>query len=158
MKRQHLHILLIATWFCGCAVPLPDLDLKRTVKRDEIIGVWVLTPHSKDMIAKQKSAGTKPEKCHIKFSPDGTCEFHSAYSKGIDVVYLQSSGKWVLEHDTDGDSNVKKKNALRLLMQSSEFYSNTYLNCMEENGKLILWNFHGDPDSMDLIEYVKEES
>ncbi len=142
---------------CGCALPLPDINLTRKVSKAELVGTWVLTAQAKKMIAAEQTASKKPPTGYIKLLADGSCEFSSIYSVNYSLVHLESKGKWVLEHDTTGDSNYKKKNALRLDMESSQFASNTYLNFTQDNGKLLLWSFYGDPDSFDLIEYHKQK-
>lgn len=139
-------------------MPLPNINLKRKVTPDEIEGTWVLTAQAKKMISKHSCSGTPPAVCNIVFLSDGTCIFHSVYNAfGPDLKYLRSQGKWKLEHDSNGNSNIKKKNALHLDMDSKEFYSNTYLNFTEKKGELLLWSFVGDPDSWQLITYQKKK-
>lgn len=43
-------------------------------------------------------------------------------------------------------------------MDTKEFAGNMYLYLKELKGKLILWEWYGDPDSQEFIEYEKEES
>jgi len=43
-------------------------------------------------------------------------------------------------------------------MEAPEFAGNMYLNLKEKNGRLILWEWHNDPDSREFIEYMKEET
>jgi len=43
-------------------------------------------------------------------------------------------------------------------MKAPGFAGNMYLSLKEKDGKLILWDWHDDPDSREFIEYVKEET
>ncbi len=136
----------------------PDPDLRRYVTKDELIGVWVPTPDTERIIARDKPSGTRPTKCQLILYKDGTCEFDSVYGDFDSFAYRKSSGLWRLEHDTKGNTNRRKKNAIAFDMDSREFAGNMYLNLKERNGKLILWEWHDDPDSREFIEYVKEQT
>ncbi len=154
MKYLNIIFPLSCLLLCGCPVPLEDTNTQREVSREELIGRWVLDSHARKMISEESDIRQLDE-FYIEFKPDGECVFYSVYSKGFDLVVLQSSGKWTLEHDTKGNSNRLKKNAILLDMDSNEFYSNAYLNLTERDGTLYLWSFHADPDSGDIIEYEK---
>ncbi|MHC4167440.1 MAG: hypothetical protein ACYSWQ_10820 [Planctomycetota bacterium] len=141
--------------FLGALTPAPDL--RRYVTQEELVGVWVPTAATQRIIAKEEPSGTEPLKCYITLHADGTCEFDSVYDHHYSPAYRKSPGTWTLEHDTEGNSNVRKKNAIAFDMESKEFAGNMYLNLKEKKGKLVLWEWHGDPDSWEFIEYVKEE-
>ena len=176
MKKIHINIVslvaLLLVCVCVCIFSIPFMffinnlvgaltpipDMKRYVSQDELIGVWIPTSGTERIIAQDKPSGTRPEKCHLKLNRDGTCEFDSVYGSYSSFAYRKTTGTWALEHDTDGNSNVRKKNAIAFDMQSREFAGNMYLNITENKGKLILWEWHGDPDSCEFIEYEKEET
>ena len=140
----------------GALTPPPDLI--RYVTQDELIGVWIHTSDTKRIIARDKPSGTRPLKCHITLHKDGTCDFDSVYGHYKSFAYRKSSGRWTLEHDTEGNSNRRKKNAIAFDINASGFAGNMYLNLKEKNGKLILWAWYGDPDSREFIEYIKEDT
>lgn len=140
----------------GALTPPPDL--RRYVTQDELVGVWIHTASTERLIARDKPSGTRPLKCQLTLRSDGTCDFDSVYGLYYSLAYRKSTGSWKLEHDTDGNSNRRRKNAIAFDMESPEFAGNMYLNLKEKNGKLILWEWHGDPDSWEFIEYVKEET
>lgn len=140
----------------GALTPPPDLI--RYVTQDELIGVWVHNSNTERIIAREKPLGTSPMKCHLTLYGDGTCEFDSVYGSYSSFAYQKSSGSWSLEHDTEGSSNRLRKNAIAFDMESREFAGNMYLYLKEKKGKLILWQWYGDPDSRHFIEYVKEET
>lgn len=159
-RRLHLCILysihVLPQQFSSALTPPPDL--RRYVTQDELIGVWIHNSSTERIIARDKPSGTRPSKCHLTLHRDGTCDFDSVYGSYDSFAYYKSSGSWTLEHDTEGNSNRRKKNAIAFDMESPEFAGNIYLNIKEKKGKLILWEWHEDPDSWEFIEYVKEES
>ncbi len=136
----------------------PPPDLRRYVTQDELVGVWVHTLDTERIIARDKPSGMRPSKCHLTLYKDGACDFDSLYGRFDSFAYRTSSGRWRLEYDTKGDSNVRKKNAIAFDMEAPGFAGNMYLNLKERNGKLILWVWHSDPDSRESIEYVKEKT
>ena len=142
--------------FLGSLIPSPDM--KRYVTQDELIGVWIHNTNTENIIKRDKPSGTRPLKCQLILNKDGTCEFDSVYGKYDSFAYRKSKGSWTLEHDTSGDSNIQKKNAVAFDMEEKEFAGNMYLNIKEQDGKLILWQWHDDPDSREFIEYIKEDS
>jgi hypothetical protein len=135
----------------------PTLDMKRYVTQDELVGVWIHTSGTERIIAQDKPSGVKPSKCHIILYQDGTCEFDSVYDNFSSLEYFKFSNRWTLEHDTMGNSNIRKKNAISFDINERGFAGKMYLNLKEEDGKLILWEWYGDPDSGEMIEYKKEE-
>lgn len=170
MKKILIAIGILLLCICVCVFSIPFMfvinnllgattppDLKRYVTQDELIGVWIHTPDTERIIARDKPAGARPSKCHLTLNKDGTCEFDSVYGFYDDFAYQKSSGTWTLEHDTEGDSNVRKKNTIAFDMNEKGFAGNMYLNLKEKNGKLILWAWYGDPDSWEFVEYTKEE-
>ena len=69
---------------------------------------------------------------------------------------MEADGRWKLEHNTTGGSNIHKTNALSLEIKMPEMTDNRYLNFAEQDNKLILWNFYGDPDSWEFLEYERD--
>ena len=92
----------------------------------------------------------------IVFKADGSCLFQSVESFSEKHRYVSASGIWKLEHDTQGDSNIRKKNALRLELSVDGETHSRYLNFAREHGALILWNYHGDPDQWEFVEYRRD--
>jgi hypothetical protein len=69
--------------------------------------------------------------------------------------YVAMPCTWTLEHDTTGDSNVPKVNALRLAFNRAGANESRYLNFAREREGVVLWNYLGDPDSWEFIEYAR---
>ena len=134
----------------------PNRNLKEWVSESKLIGVWELTPKSLKLIEKG-GYSPPPGALHtIKLKPDGLLEFRSALDWWDTARYVHQDGKWYLEHNTTGSDNVEKKNALRLELPRFEVNGIVvYLNFDETDGKLILWNYYGDPDSWEFLEYVR---
>jgi len=130
--------MFIINNLAGALMPPPDL--RRYVARDELVGVWSHNSYTEKIIARYKPSGTRPLKCHLTLYSDGTCDFDSVYGSYDSFAYRKSTGRWILEHDTEGNSNVSKKNAIAFDMEAKGFTGNMYLNIKEEKGKLILWN------------------
>ncbi len=146
-------VLIIST---GCSpFGLPDRNLKQYVSKNEVIGSWTMTAKSLSLLIRDGFQKKEGHQYEIEIFPDGTCRFQSVRGKFQGGIYHEVMGNWKLEHDKTGDSNVKKKNTLQLQLPLSKSTSYHYLNFDKKDGKLILWNFYGDPDSWEFIEYTK---
>jgi hypothetical protein len=142
--------------FLGChPIYLPDRNLREYVKDTDVVGQWTLTADSLKLLARD---GFKMEDTHryqIAFLGDGTCEFQSVLDSDRGGSYLSARGTWKLEHDTHGDSNEFKKNALRIELKLPTIMHIRHLNFDRKDDKLILWSYYGDPDSWEFMEYTK---
>ena len=67
--------------------------------------------------------------------------------------YVDASCHWQLEHDTMGDSNVTKKNALSYTVRAGGLIHHRYLNFARDGGEVLMWNYYGDPDLWEFMEY-----
>lgn len=137
----------------GCHAPLPDRSLKQYVGETDVIGVWELTSDSMKLLARDGYNGPSNQTHHISFLADGTCEFQTVLDGFKGGTHYNAKGKWVLEKDTMGDSNVKVRNAIRMELKLPTTTYLRYLNFDRRKGKLVLWSFYGDPDSWEFMEY-----
>ena len=131
----------------------PDLNLDRHVTEKELEGTWSLVTATLELARRggyAPRAGTRHE---IVFRANGTCEFRSLTDDPGSADYLEASGTWRLLHDTGAAAEKKRKNELRIRMQ----HRDVILFLMEENDRLRLWNFWGDPDSWVFIKYDKKD-
>ena len=119
----------------------------------DVIGAWKMSIESVAPLVRDGFHSEPTNECRIIFNPDGTCLFQSVYSFARQHRYLAVIGSWRLEHDTNGDSNIKKKNALRLELLIEGANHLSHLNFAREDGVLVLWNYHGDPDQWEFVEY-----
>ena len=148
-------LILSCAILFGCDRSLPDRSLKEYVSETDVVGKWKLTPESLALLT-QFGFKEKPEhKYSIVFHPDGTCEYHTVVGYFEDIAYYEVAGSWELEKDTMGNSNYIKKNALRIEISTPNMDYTRYLNFDKKEGQIILWNYYGDPDSWEFLEYEK---
>ena len=153
-KRSAICIGML--FLTGCILPLSDMDLKRTVREEEVTGTWYLQPETKQLMSETAIQVASASKYSVEFFSNGTCSFDSVmYGFPSTWNYIRDSCSWQLLHDTTGNSlNRMRKNVLRLKFNNERSFF--YLNFREAGKKLQLWNYYGDPDSMDLILYQKK--
>lgn len=154
--RPHLAILLCLTLTSCGAYFAPDRNVKETLVDKDVIGTWSMSSNSLTLLVRDGFRAAATNHYFITFSADGTCSFQSVESFPGKIRHLSVSGTWKLEHDTQGDSNIKKKNAIYLKLPVEGGRYGKYLNFAREHGVLILWNYHGDPDQWEFIEYAHD--
>ncbi|HUU42711.1 MAG TPA: hypothetical protein VMX57_02970 [Planctomycetota bacterium] len=93
----------------------------------------------------------------MTINSDGTIAFASVLelSDPWEYRYTTAAGTWKLEHDTARGSNVTTKNTLSLDMRTAGKTVYHYLYFAEDRGPLLLWNYYGDPDSWEFLEYTR---
>ena len=154
--RQHLSLLLCLT-LTGCgAYFAPDRNAKEALADKDVIGTWSMSTNSLALLVRDGFRPAATNRYSITFSADGTCSFQSVESFASQHRYVSVSGTWKLEHDTQGSSNIKKVNALRLELLFDGVDHIQYWNFAREHGVLILWNYHGDPDQWEFVEYAHD--
>lgn len=127
--------------------------MKETLADKDVIGTWSMSTNSLALLARDGFPAAATNHYSITFSEDGTCSFKSVESFASQHRYVSVGGTWKLEHDTQGNSNIKKKNAIRLDLPVDGGWHFEHLNFAREHGVLILWNYHGDPDQWEFVEY-----
>jgi len=152
MKRYFLlSILAILVCSAGCGLGMPDLSVYRTVNPKELIGKWKLTRES---ILHLTADGYFDEghECTIVFNADKTAQFSSVNSGPSPPEHQIRSGFWQIGPcSTNGDTRVTISER-----EPSEFGFVSF-GFTEKRGALRLWNFHGDPDMWEFIEYTRIE-
>ena len=154
-------LVALAILCSGCPRPLwlPDRNLREYVHEQEVIGIWNLSAESLDLLTRDGFKTNPSHQYRIQFLPDGVCAFQSVVDivGDTDVIreYYDVKGKWKLEHDTTGNSNIKKKNTLRMALTLPDGEYSYYLNFDKQDGTLVLWDFYGDPDSWEFMEYKR---
>lgn len=154
---RYLAVYLLCVLITGCGSYFaPDRNVKELLSENDVVGSWKLSAESLVPLVRDGFRSESTNECRIVFNPDGTCVFQSVFSFTRQHRYLAAKGFWRLEHDTTGNSNIKKKNALSLELMIEEANHVSYLNFAREDGVLVLWNYHGDPDQWEFIEYRRE--
>jgi hypothetical protein len=161
MRRTATSILWVAALLgivaCrGCI--LPDRNLERRVAQHEVVGTWEMTSETLALLERDGTTFEEGVTFTIKLDEDGSAEFASARDGFDGVAYERLSGTWTLEHDTTRGDTTKKANTLRieLVWPDAESRAVDHWYLVEVNGRLRLWQWYGDPDSWEFLEYVRE--
>lgn len=147
-------VALLILFLAGCHSPLPDIRIKRTVAKNEVIGTWVLDSNCSavgqhNTIDRYIPDPAKPHQ--IILHANGTCQFLSVIENiSGPHPYRLLNGTWKLETDKENPSGSRLSLNLGRLWTDYEF--------REEKGTLILWQYWGDPDSCNFIEYQRAPS
>jgi len=155
MNKIAMSLCTIAVALAGCNAPLPDRNLKEYVTDKDVFGEWTLTTDSMGYLVRDGFKKPENQTNQITFLADGTCLFHAVLDDFKSGTHYEATGTWKLEKDTTGDSNVKKKNAIRMELVLPTTTYLKYLNFDRRKGRLVLWSFYGDPDSWEFMEYEK---
>lgn len=145
----------ISSLACCCQI-LPDISVKRKLAREDVIGVWVPTDDTLALAEGEGVQGTAPPKLFIELKADGTCVYESISSEYDHLEYIKATGTWVLRHDPEtqgGDSNE-----IRFVLQKPDGGHGFSMDFTDDYGELMMWTFHGDPDSWDLVKHRREKS
>ena len=157
MKTAGVVILLIlAGGGCG-RYAAPDRHLRSLLSPEDVVGNWRLTESTVKLV--RANGATISDSVHpgLQISRDGTCYFASVVHRPEAIEYVEGTCTWKLEHDTTGDSNIRKRNALRLTILNEGTKRIEYLNFAGDHRGLTLWNYLGDPDLGQFIEYDRSE-
>ena len=172
MKLRHTLMLTTACAFfgtallcCGLLGLSPDRSLKRRVERKEVIGKWILTDASLRLAIRDGYVPGDEKEYSLVLDPDGTCAL-SSISDSWDwetTYHAACPGQWELHHNTMASSNVRRRNAIKVEVRIKEtkrgrervFWQHLWLDFAEENGVLRLWDFWGDIDDYEFMEYEK---
>ena len=155
MKGIVISVCMAMVGVAGCNAPLQDRSLTEYVADKDVIGVWTLASNSLALLVRDGLKEPENQTNQIIFHADGTCLFHTVLDDFKSGTHHEATGQWKLEKDTKGDSNVQKKNAVRMELVLPTTTCLKYLNFDRRNGELVLWSFYGDPDSWEFMEYAK---
>jgi hypothetical protein len=149
---------VLVIFVAGCTSqpePLLDLHLLRYASPPEIAGSWSLSRAS--IIAAEVLGYKHPDsrQHQLILRADGTYELHSITEvdhTGI-ADYIESKGRWRLEHDTS--TSVVKKQRNEVVLQLKDRTLSLFV--AEQNGVLILWQPWGARDEQLPIRYVRQQ-
>ena len=91
----------------------------------------------------------------ITFAADGSLAFASVLEHAEGDACVQHGGKWHLRYDTEAKNVVPKANTIELEMMRPDDTFFSELSLTEHAGKLRLWDYYGDPDAWEFIEYER---
>ena len=154
-KSIRIFLICMVGWISGCI----NSDLKKGLNESDVVGVWKMSADSLKLLTRE---GFQPEasyKYTLTLKPDGKCHFASANVGITEGIYMIADGEWKLEHVTTGDSKFLKKNVLNIALNNANidtiYITNIQFNFTQKRGNLLLWNYFGDPDSCEYIEYER---
>ena len=133
----------------------PDRNISDRIEESAVLGAWRLTARSLELLKRDGLKADASHKYLLTLNLDHTCEFASVLDSLSEPTYEAVPCRWTLEHNTRGDSNVWKANALRLELERAGVDYTLYLNFSREQDRLVLWNYLGDPDLWEFIEYSR---
>lgn len=157
MNRKCLLFLLAALTLIGCGRYFtPDINLKRRLDDADLIGTWVLTADTLKIAARDGYAPAAEAVHRLVLRPNGQCHFASIVEFAGKSTHLEGDGTWRLVHDTEFRGDPRgRKNRLELVVDTGRERRGITFDLTEEDGKLLLWAFWGDPDSWEFMHYEK---
>jgi hypothetical protein len=147
--RSRVILILCCLAVAGCR----SRDTTRKLSASDVVGTWRMRPAAKSMVDKDGVAGAVGKPYTITFNADGAMVFASVFDDMRGGTYRECGGTWHLEHDTTGDSGDRKANTIRMELADGNGTNIHYLNFTGDGARLLLWNYYGDPDSAEYIEY-----
>ena len=152
-RRLLLASLALGSIACGRYFA-PDRNAGELLAEIDVLGTWRLTAESLEELARGGFSGAPSHRYAIAFHAGGACDFASVLDVPPDAVYAETTCRWSLEHDATGCDSTAKKNVLLLSFPDGR---RACLNFAREHGRLVLWDWYGDPDSWEFLEYVRAQ-
>lgn len=142
-------LTVVTTCSVGCGFGMPDRNVSRTIEPSELIGKWKLTGES---LAHLIADGYTDEglECTIVFRADSTAKFFSINDLLSPPLHQDKSGFWEI-----GPGAVNGETRVTISDRRRSEFGFVSFGFTEDRGKLRLWNFRGDPDMWEFIEYTK---
>lgn len=140
--------LVAVTLFAGC---LPDYFPRRKLRlsspEQQLAGRWQLTRESDNMMARYLMKS--PAASLIELATDGSCDLHD-FVAGEDLY--SGAGTWKVEDESDYGSK-RKFSVLHIARTGEHGFFSLYFT--KRHGKIIMWQYHSDPDGREYIEYER---
>lgn len=149
-------IVTLGVLVAGCGSYFaPDRNISDRLDDSALLGTWYLTARSLALLKRDGFRDVAAYRYVMTFKSDRTCVFDSVLDAAKGGSHVTTACTWRLEHDTRGDSNAQKVNALLIQFDVDGVPQGRYLNFARESGILILWNYYGDPDAWEFMEYSR---
>ena len=151
--------------------PLPDRHIKRQVVKEEFIGIWKTNEKSLNNL---KYFGydqhLKINDYQLILNDNGSCTFvgyndYHMINPSDDKEkndYMTATGNWEIKYDEKfSTDNGNKEWGLIItfdndFIRKNDFFGKALWYIYEENAKLILWTYAGDPDSVRYFDLIKK--
>ncbi len=149
-------VLATSTLVAGCQAG--PSHVSNTLSDSDVIGTWDLTTENRLAFKKAAISSTVP--IHFPsvmvFHSNHTCLLTREVLDAGKVEFEKVPGRWSIVHNTFGDSNVQKTNALWIEWNHvGGSIQTTWFNFTNETGPVEMWNYLGDPDSGATIRFIK---
>ena len=149
--RRYILLLVSVLAFVGCR-PGKDIRLQRKVETSEVVGTWSLRAASLETAEREGRregfSHTPGQTYQIDFRADGSCRFSSLIQRPL--KYVDCEGIWQLHHNSDNP------NELQIELKRKEGGYLFALEFTEQDGKLMIWEYLGDPDVSKFLIYGKD--
>ena len=148
---RYLSLLIIFTLLSSCGrYFMPDKNLQRHVQKSEVIGTWIMTPESIKLMVRDGYVVDPTLKYQMIIRLDGTMSFDSVGTAYDNYPTIRAEGSYFIAHHEDGTTTLGTN------LWYNNIENNYHYSFAEEDGVLTLWEYHGDPDSWEFIEYTKK--
>jgi hypothetical protein len=157
--RITLPLVMLAALSGGCGSYFPpNRHISDRIEDAAVVGTWRMTERSLEHLERAGFKRKSPHDYRLTFNTDHKCEFASVLEWMGPPTYLKVPCTWRLEHDVEGFSNRSKANILRITFDLAGKPHGLDQNFAREEGELVLWQYHGDPDMWQFIEYTRAAS
>ena len=154
LRAQRLWLLLLSMVVSGCgSYCAPIRDIRDRVDDSVVVGAWRLTDESLRNLERDGFRRDPSHRYTITFNADHSCAFASVIQFD-GVEYDEAPCTWSLAHDVEL-SYGSVANLLRFEISRKGTPLSTSLSFAREDGVLILWEYYGDPDQWDFLEYTR---
>jgi hypothetical protein len=157
MRHSFPVVVSLACLLCltGCGEDRGKRHLERVVNMPEILGVWEMTKASQDLLKRDGYVELVDQPYTITFNNDGSLKFTSVLDDVRGGTFTNCLGKWKLDHDRTVDDETPRANVveLQLLRPNDRYFRKLALTEVDEHVRL--WNYYGDPDAKEYIEYER---
>jgi hypothetical protein len=139
--------LVTVTLLAGC---LPDYFPRRKLRlssQEQLAGRWQLTRDSAKMM--DRYLMRTPEVSFIDLTADSRCDLHD-FVYGED--FYSGAVSWKTEEESDYGSK-RTFSVLRITKLGEKGFFSLYFT--KRHGKIIMWQYHSDPDGREYIEYER---
>ena len=148
--------LLLCALTTGCGRYFaPDRNVRDTLADSDVVGTWNMTTNSLALLTRDGFRSDPAHTYTITLRKDGTCLFQSVEEFAHKGTYISASGVWKLGHDIKRGENAKVKNLLQMELDVARSTHFRDLGFARKDGALVLWEFYGDPDEWEFIEYAR---
>ncbi len=131
------------------AIRFLDIRLKREVSPAEVIGVWKLRDESLNLAKKEGYAPSVGASHGLDIRADGSCHYRSIGS--YPIHFEEHEGFWSIRPAPEEDKIYE------LYISTKEDGGFVFsVSFTEEMGKLVIWEYLGDPDNGTYLKFDKQ--